>query len=124
VAGSSGVLSEPETGLEGGSSADSREEVDRALFLRRKLDLRFPNMLLRVEESEFWDVREELRLWFLEYVLRCIWDCHSGMKALLECESSMAIYKVNRKFDCDCGNVCLCNGYGAGADQENLKFLP
>lgn len=53
VASSSGVLTEPETVLERGSSADSRDEVDRALFLRRKLDLRFPNILLRIEESEF-----------------------------------------------------------------------
>lgn len=45
---STGVLKEEETGL-GVSSADSRDEVERALFLRLKLDLSESNILLRCD---------------------------------------------------------------------------
>lgn len=45
---STGVLNEEETGL-GVSSADSRDEVECALFLRLKLDLNESNILLRCD---------------------------------------------------------------------------
>lgn len=65
---STGVLNDDETGL-GVSSADSRDEVECALFLRLKLDLKESNILFRFD-SVFSDLRGEWRLRFLEYVVK------------------------------------------------------
>lgn len=48
VGSSTGVLNEEETGL-GISSVDSRDDVERALFLRLKLDLNESNILFRFD---------------------------------------------------------------------------
>lgn len=58
AASSTGVLNEPETGLEGVSFTDSLEDVDTALLRRLKLDFSELNILFRFE-SECCEVREE-----------------------------------------------------------------